>query len=434
MSLTPTRRIARNMFAQTVALFIVYIILSLIGSAKFLSPHDALASSMPYHHVNAFASMTLHLTLLTGLLGGGLYTVTAERGDGRFADETRLRYLYRAWTAFLIITILAGIGGLLNTVNPHNLPLSLEIIHIALVVIFLIIIGMNVTHWTAVPTVWMTGLSIVLVMTAIGLSTSSDAVRDSAIHSLVEGLTLNLGFALSTVALGFWLLHRFSNVTLAWSEPGLYIVAGVMSLAGVLVSAAPLYALDNVDFSRTVGSVGVVVVPLAMMIFAAHSYRGLSDRNATHTLAAHWYALSLILFLLGIGVLGAIVSAPDVNRWTQGTRLTDLQSTLTSLAIIAMLFGVINQGVAEMRGVNRRITGLLPYWLVTFGVLGGGLALAGAGVVQVYLERVLSVGYLDTQSHIEPLYAGWFAGYVIIGIGVVIYAIGFFARRPKSTE
>jgi nitric oxide reductase subunit B len=223
-------------------------------------------------------------------------------------------------------------------------------------------------------------------------------------------------------------------VTLARSEPGLYIVAGVLSVAGVLVSAAPLYALDSVDFSHTVGSVGVVVVPLAMMIFAAHSYRGLSDRNATHTLAAHWYALSLILFLLGIGVLGAIVSAPDVNRWTQGTRLTDLQHTLTSLAIIAMLFGVINQSVAEMRGVNRRITGLLPYWLVTFGVLGGGLALAGAGVVQVYLERVLSVGYLDTQSHIEPLYTGWFAGYVIVGIGVVIYAIGFYVRRPKSTE
>jgi nitric oxide reductase subunit B len=247
-------------------------------------------------------------------------------------------------------------------------------------------------------------------------------------------LTLNVGFALSTVALGFWLLHRFSNVTLAWSEPGLYIVAGVLSVAGVLVSAAPLYALDTADFARTAGSVGVVVVPPALMIFAAHSYRGLSDRNATHTLAAHWYALSLILFLLGIGVLGAIVSAPDVNRWTQGTRLTDLQRTLTSLAVVAMIFGVINQGVAEMRGVNWRITGLLPYWLIAIGILGGGLALAGAGIVQVYLERVLSVGYLDTQSHLEPLYAGWFAGVVIVGIGVVIYAIGFFVHRPKSTE
>jgi hypothetical protein len=187
MSLTPTRRIARNMFAQTVALFIVYIILSLIGSAKFLSSHDALASSMPYQQVSVFASVALWLTMLTGLLGGGLHTVTAERGDGRFADETRLLYIYRAWTAFLIIAIIAGIGGLLNAVHPHNLPLLLEIIQIALVVLFLIVIGMNVTQWTAVPTVWMTGLGIVLVMSAIGLSTSSDAVRDAAIHSRVEG-------------------------------------------------------------------------------------------------------------------------------------------------------------------------------------------------------------------------------------------------------
>src|SRR5262249_53395438 len=125
------------------------------------------------------------------------------------------------------------------------------------------------------------------------------------------------------------------------------------------------------EWMGTLGNIAVFLVPILYLIFAAHSYHALSDRNPTHTLAAHWYALSLVLFLLGIGLIGALQAAPEVHSYTTGTRLSDLQSTLTLLAVVSMSLGFINQATAELRGQNRRVTGLMPFWLVAFGIVGG---------------------------------------------------------------
>ncbi|MEP6988878.1 MAG: hypothetical protein ABI970_24970, partial [Chloroflexota bacterium] len=106
-------------------------------------------------------------------------------------------------------------------------------------------------------------------------------------------------------------------------------------------------------------------------------------------------------------------------------------STLTLLAAVVMSLGVVNQAAAEMRGQNWRVTGLTPFWLVSVGILGGGLALAAAGIVQVYLERLLSIGYLDTQALIVPLYIGWVMGLIVLLLGIVLYALGFWSHRPQ---
>jgi nitric oxide reductase subunit B len=119
-----------------------------------------------------------------------------------------------------------------------------------------------------------------------------------------------------------------------------------------------------------------------------------------------------------------------IRDFTTGTRLSDLQTTLMQFAVVALLLGVFNQAAAELRGQNRRITGLMPFWLVAFGVVGGGAGLAAAGVAQVYLERLLSVGYLETQTLLIPLYTLWFIGLILLAFGVLIYALGFWARRP----
>jgi nitric oxide reductase subunit B len=207
-----------------------------------------------------------------------------------------------------------------------------------------------------------------------------------------------------------------------------------MALAGVLVSIAPLHALGAGDLTRTFGNIAVFVAPLACLILAAHSYRALSDRNPSRTLSAHWVAFGVLLILLGIGVLGALGSASEIIQWTLGTRLTDLQATLTAFATVAIVLGVINQATAELRGENRRITGLMPFWFVSFGVVGGGVALAGAGLVQVYLERILGIGYLETQTLIIPLYLLWIVGTLSMAVGVGIYALGFRARQVVVPE
>jgi hypothetical protein len=46
------------------------------------------------------------------------------------------------------------------------------------------------------------------------------------------------------------------------------------------------------------------------------------------------------------------------------------------------------------------------------------------------MERFLSVGYLDVQNLLIPLYALWVLGGLLLALGVGAYALGFWARRP----
>jgi hypothetical protein len=49
----------------------------------------------------------------------------------------------------------------------------------------------------------------------------------------------------------------------------------------------------------------------------------------------------------------------------------------------------------------------------------------------MYMERVLSIGYLDVQTLITPLYVVWTLGLLLLAAGIGIYALTFWLRRPR---
>jgi len=425
--MTRTQQISFGFLAQAVALLMLYTAVTLLGAAKFVSS-DPLAVSLPYQHVGAFANVLLHLSVMSGLLGGGVYVLA---GQG-MRDDALLSYSFRLWSVILILAFFAGLLGLLEGRNLLELPPPLDIAQI--VAILLILAGMvrSQARWTPFVQVWMVGMALGVVCTIIGLIPTTDYLADRTLRALAVGLNVNVAYVLAALALGYWLMHRFSDVPQGWADSSLYTAAGVLALAGVLVSLSGFYTLGVPEWAITLGNIGAVAVPILYLIVAAHTYKALSSRNPTVTLAAHWYALGLLLLLIGAGLLGGLQVAPGIQQWTAGTRLSDLQLTLTALAAIAIVLGVVNQVTAEMRGQNRRVMGLTPFWLVAFGIVGGGLALGGAGLVQTYLERVAGIGYLETQTLIVPLYALWLGGWLAAALGIGIYAFTFWVRRPVT--
>jgi nitric oxide reductase subunit B len=425
--MTPAQKLAYRFFLQTLVLLILYVLVALLGAVKYLSPNDPLVFALPYNQVGTLANILLNLTALTGLLGGGIYIASQQRP----ASVRLMVYTGWLWTALLVVAILGGLLGISSGRNGIELPSFLQIALVAALVSFAanIIVG---SPRVPVVQIWGIGIGISAFAGVIALLNAGDYLQDRVFRSLALGLNLNVAYPLAAVALGFWLMRRFSNVPSLWADQGVYSVAGMVTVAGVLVSLPAFYVLGAPDWAKVLGNAALMVVPILDLIFAAHCYRALSDRNPTHTLAAHWFALSLVLFLLAIGFIGAIQAVPGVSQWTIGTRLSDLQSTLTLLAVVAVSLGFINQSTAELRGQNRRVTGLMPFWLVAFGILGSGIALGLAGVVQSFLERQLSVGYLDTQTLLIPLYTGWVIGLAVLTVGVVIYSLIFWLRRPAG--
>ena len=427
--MTRTQKIAYGFFVHTVLLLIVYALVSLLSAVKFLGD-DPLALTLPFHQVNSFASVLIQLAIVSGLLGGGVYMVVSARADNQVTDERWLLYAFRLWSVLAIFGVAAGLLGLLEGRSGLELPPLLDIGVVIVVVVVVLIAMKNSRRVSSIVPVWTVGLALYVIGIVVGLIPPNDFMQDRMLRALAVGIQLYIAFPVAAVALAFWLMHRMSNITPVWAEMGVNVVAGFVALAGALLTLPTFYSLVESEGIRALGGIGVVVLPVVYLIFAAHSYRALSDRNTNATLAAQWLALGVLLFLIGGGLLGGVGALPNLRDFTAGTRLSDLQTTLMQFAVVALLLGVFNQAVAELRGQNRRITGLMPFWLVAFGVIGGGAALAAAGVAQVYLERLLSVGYLETQTLLIPLYTLWFMGLILLAFGVLVYALGFWVRRP----
>lgn len=415
---------AYRFFQLTVVLLVLYALAALVAGLKFLQAEDALLTVLPYQQANGWANSLLYLTALTGLVGGGVHMV-ARQGQG---NRLILRAVGWLWTLVVIISVAAGALGLLEARSGLELP---PVVDAAIVVVgALVLVGCAPALRQGLTPVWAIGLAVSLVGILIGLIPAGDLQQGRGWQALSVGLTQYTGLPMMALALGYWLMHRFSNLTPAWLERDIYITAALVMLAGVLVSLPGLSGMP--DWASPLGGVMAVALPVVYLMIAARCYPALTRRNATHTLAAHWFVLGLVLYVLGIGLVGGVQMIPAVRMYTLGTRLSDLQSTLTLLAACAVGLGVVNQGTAELRGHNRRVTGLAPFWLVAGGILGSGLALGLAGVVQVYLERMLSVGYLDTQHLLIPLYGGWVLGLGATALGALFYAVVYRMRRPDT--
>lgn len=427
MTMNPTIHTLYRSFWQTVSLLVLYSTVALFNALRFL-PSAPLEDTLPYHHVQAFSHILLKVAIFSGLMTGGLYVLISARPEATARNQRALLWGHRLWTGFVGLALLMGVLGQTDGRHMLELPFWLSAGFFAILVGYVLLFVQNNDGWGAFSIVFITGFAIATACHALGMVTLADPAQDRIWRVLSVNLQLNVGFVLMSVALIFWQIRRFSQVSQEWADKSLYNVGGLLALAGGFVSLSPLYALG---INNDLGVLALVIVPVLLAIFGAHIYRALSSHHASYTLSGHWVALSVLLCLLSLGGLGAITAIPSVAFYTQGTRLTDLQSTLIALSIVSALFGMTNQAIAEMRGENRRVTGLLPFWLVSFGIIGGGLALCLAGVVQVYMERLLTFGYLDTQTALAPLYTLWVAGLVANALGMGIYALGLRARHVQ---
>jgi nitric oxide reductase subunit B len=446
--MTDARSIVYRLCAQTVLLLVWYAGAALLAAVKFLAV-DPLANALPYSQVNGFANVLLHLTLITGLLAGGLYLARLQALTDQPQDERGLLWVWRGWTLFLVLAVLAGLLGLLEGRADAELPFVLDVAEILLLAVWLVTIigqldsttllntpthaGQGTTRaaWNGFLMVWTAGLGLCIVGLAVGLLPVNDLMSERVLSVLSQGLRDTLGLGSMGLAVAFWILTRVSNSATGWIEGSLLRVAGVFLVAGALTSAAQVLHLPNAIQAAGIGAALFSVFASAWLIM--HSYRALSNRAPIHTLAAHWFVLGAILLSVGHGVLGAILSLPMVHAAVVGTQLTVLQHHLSAVGLLAWVLGFINQAVAEMRGQNFRITGLVPFWCVALGLGGASLAFFAAGVVQLYLERLMSMGYLETQAALVPLYALWVGGLLIFAPGVAFYALGFRAR-PVDVE
>lgn len=428
MKMTQAQRAAYQFLLHLPILLIVYVVVHLVGAVKFLGD-DPLVGTFPYHQVSALANSVLLLALTSGVIGGGVYALSHERAEADFQLSRLLGIARVLWMILCVLTIGAGVFGLLEGRAGFELPPALDALYLLILALVLIVVLTGVKRWWGLPTVYTAGLIALIAGVIVGMI-PAEFSGDQLLRVLALTLRDTLGLGWMVIALSLWTLHRFSSLTPGWVNTAAYSVGGIWAIAAYFLAVQALIPLGIAPPVPAV--IGVIVLPIAAIIIASHLYLGLSNRNDARTLSPHWISFTALLILISVGGLGALASVPDITLMIAGTRLTDLTHALILFAYAAALLGVTNQVLAELRRENRRVTGLAPFWLISGGILIGSLGLAAAGVVQIYLERILSLGYLETQALIVPLYTVWVIGWIAAGLGFVFYAMGVWARRIKG--
>jgi len=387
--LTLTGKIIYGLLNQTVRLLLLMLAVTLLAEMQTAGIPTVLSDmAIPF---DALRVRLMDALILTGFFAGGVM-LCAET-----INAQHLLWVSRVW----IVIIIAGV-----IVSPAVLSIG--------VIAFLILTYRQPTH-SRFLTTWQIG------MVQVAIALPLQAVSSQAVFA---GLYLtHVAYGITAVGLSFWLMTRWSNVRTEWVQTGIANVAGVVTLAGLLISTSQLRV------SPIYGTVAGFVILPCYMLLAGHHYRALRDRTRDMSLSPHWIAMATI-FWLGVGVIGIITSRAGIRDIMQETRLAEGQRELVRWVMIMISLGLVNYIARDLRGGNRRVTGYIPLWLIGFGVgLAVIIGLCG-GVVELYLREFVQLDSVTTIGLLLPLSIAQIVCWLGVTAGGIIYALGYVARRP----
>lgn len=398
IQLSLSGKIHYQMLNQIVVLLVLTVGLMLLSAMQTL-PH---VSIFPAQVLEKMSSRLLHLTLLTGIITAGLIMRSATTRWIRTEQ-----WLYRLWGVLIFATLLF---------SGFQFGWLLDVLTAALLLVYLLI-----THdETPSPylRVWEIGMMLII---------GSLFAKVVVVGQLATILTLfqtHVAYAICGVSITFWLMTRWSHVRAEWARDGVMIVATLIGVAGLLISFAPI------GYPAWLGGIVAGIVPIPYMILAGHSYRALKDRNHNQSLSPHWIGIAVLFWLAGGGFLGMISTQAGIQRWMTDTALVSAQLGLMNWGILTIILSLVNNTAAELRGENRRVTGYMPLWMIAFGSGFAFIVQACLGVLQIYLGGLMSLDSNTVDGLLIPLHMIWILCLIAVVIGITIYALGFWVRRP----
>jgi len=423
-------------FAVAVALFGLQLVFGLLSAAKYLGP-DPLLYILPFDVTKVIHTNLLIVWVLTGFMGATYWMVPDESRTE--LHSTRLAYIQLA--LWVVMGVTAIIGYLFRWGTGNKLleqPLPHKIVIVIVMLMFLYNVGMTIRksgRFTISEGVLLLGLASAAVLYLPALLhyenyTVSIFYRWWTIHLWVEGVweMIQGGFLA-------YLLIRLSGADREVMEKWLYVIVGLVFIAGILGTAHHYYWVGVPSYWLPIGGFFSALEPLALIGMAAYAYAAMRRSGLAHPnkLALHWTVGSAVFTLFGAGLLGLAHTWPNVNKWTHGTLITAMHGHAAFYGAYAMI--VMAMITYAMPALTRRpeggtTLGWCSFWLQLAGMFGMTLSFATAGMGQVYLERIMGLGYLDAQLKIQVHFLMLVATASLFTVGVILFIVDFFRYAP----
>ena len=401
IQLSPRGATTYQLLSLVVALLPLYAA-GFFASALHQLPAQPLVDIFEPSVIERVAGRAFQLVVLSGLVSAGIVMA----GDG--ISVRSVIWLRRLWTALAVASVVA---------SPFDFGAALDLAA-AIALLLVLAASYRAGGSSVYLRVWRAGLLLIVVSMV-----AAQLVDGRALYAL-RAFRLQVAYPIAGLSVMFWLMRRFSRVEAEWAADGLRITALLVTLAGSLIS------LGRLGLPAALSAGATAIIPLGYMIIAAHSYRALSSRNENASLATHYIAAATLFWLVGGGFVGALSIQPALHEALRATDLSLAQDWLAGWVMLAIALAFVNESAASLRGDNRRVTGYVPLWLISFGVALASIVLACRGVAQIYLREV-GVGASALPELLLPLTVVWIICLLAVAAGIATYALGFWLRRPR---
>src|SRR5690554_3778022 len=426
-------------FAVAMILFGLQIVFRLLAAGKYLGP-DLLNNLLPFDVVKMIHTNLLIVWVLCGFMGATYYLVPEESRTELYS----VKLAYFNLVVWVIMGVTAIIGYLFRWSAGNKMleqPLSHKITIVVVMLLFLYNILMTIRkggRWTTTEAVLLGGLGLAAVLYLPALFhfenyTVATFYRWWTIHLWVEGV-----WEMIQGAFLAYLLIRLSGADREVMEKWLYVIVGLVFIAGIIGTAHHYYWIGVPHYWLPIGGFFSALEPAALVGMAIYAYSAMRRSGMQHPnmLALHWTIGSALFTMFGAGLLGLAHTWPSVNKWTHGTLITAMHGHAAFYGAYAMItMAMITYALPSLtrgRKEGGSMLGYAAFWLQLAGMFGMTLSFATAGIAQVYLERILGLGYLDTQLKIQVHFLMLIITASIFAIGVGLFIYDFFRRVPLA--
>lgn len=449
--------VAKYYFVAALALFVGQIVFGISLGLQYVIG-DFLFPYIPFNQARMVHTNLLIVWLLFGFMGSAYYLVPEESETELWSPKLALALFWIFLVAgaltivgYLVVPYakLAELTGneLLQTMGreflEQPLPTKLGIVVVALG--FLLNIGMTVLKGrkTSITLVLMLGLTGLALLFLFSFYNPSNLVQDKmawwwVVHLWVEGV-----WELILASLLAFVLVKTTGVDREVIDKWMYLIIAMALITGILGTGHHYYFIGLPGYWQWIGSVFSALEPIPFFMMTVFAFNMVQRRRREHPnqAAVLWAVGTSVLGFLGAGLWGFIHTLSPVNYYTHGTQVTAAHGHLAFYgAYVLVVITMISYSMPIMRGreANPRraqAVEMWSFWIMTLGMAVMVLALTGAGILQVWLQRLPAsgaLGFMATQDQLVFFYWLRIAGGVGFLVGLVTYLLSFFVGETAD--
>ena len=454
-----SQAVAKPYFIAAIGLFIGQIVFGVVMGIQYIYG-DFLFPAIPFNTARMVHTNLLIVWLLFGFMGAAYYMVPEESETELYSPKLALAMFW----IFLVAGALTILGyllvpyarladatgnGLLATMGreflEQPLPTKLGIVVVALAMLFNLTMTYLKGRKTTISSVLLVGLWGLALLFLFSFVNPHNLVRDKlywwwVVHLWVEGV-----WELIMASLLAFVLIKTTGVDREVVDKWIYVIIACALFSGILGTGHHYYFIGLPGYWKLVGNVFSSLEPIPFFLMVLFAFRMVQHRRREHAnqAAVLWALGCSVMGFLGAGVWGFLHTLSFVNYYTHGTQITASHGHLAFYgAYVMVVLAIISYAMPLMRGrtanslAAQRVE-IWGYWAMNIGMSVMVLALMGAGIKQVWLQRIPSEGataFMLAQEALNFFYWIRLLGGLAFLAGLVLYVYSFFVGGEPAKE